>query len=66
MGRGAGRIKEQAFMSPRTLTSQYKNHKTKVFSRGWKLHLSESILCQESAGGICFTKKIEQQLLYSH
>jgi hypothetical protein len=32
MGRGAGRIKEQAFMSPRTLTSQYTNHKTEVFT----------------------------------
>ncbi len=23
--------------------------------RGWKLHLSESMWCQESLGGICFT-----------
>jgi hypothetical protein len=29
MGQGAGRIKEQFFMSPRTLTIQYTNYKTK-------------------------------------
>jgi hypothetical protein len=23
--------------------------------RGWKLHLSETTLCHESVGGICFT-----------
>ncbi len=27
--------------------------------RGWKLHLSESTSCQESAGGICFTYKVK-------
>jgi hypothetical protein len=34
--------------------------------RGWKLHLFESTLCQESVGGICFTNTVsEEQLLYS-
>ncbi len=27
--------------------------------RQWKLHLSESTWCQESVGGICFTKKVK-------
>jgi hypothetical protein len=50
-------------MSPRGVavsnTRYLSSSETRVYAgiRGWKLHLSESILCQESPGGICFTNK---------
>ncbi len=51
-------------MSPRGVAvsnARYlSSNETMVYAgiRGWKLHLSESILCPESAGGFCFTKKL--------
>jgi hypothetical protein len=50
-------------MSPRGMavsnTRYLYSNETRVNAgiRGWKLYLSESTLCQESVGGICFTNK---------
>jgi hypothetical protein len=50
-------------MSPRGVTVSNTRYLSSSETRvnagiwGWKLHLSESIWCQESVGGICFTNK---------
>ncbi len=50
-------------MSPRGMavsnTRYHSSSETRVNGgiRGWKLHLSESTLCQQSVDGICLTKK---------